>query len=48
MTEVLETQDIKRLLKFNVPGMTPEESLEFFKTNFKKVRIFLSLPNLPP
>lgn len=40
MTESLQTQDVKRFLAFNIPGKTPEESLEFYKTHFKEVRIF--------
>lgn len=37
MNDAIEIDYPARFLGFNIPGMTPEESLEFFKKNFKKV-----------
>jgi hypothetical protein len=36
MTENYDTNDYKRLLGFTIPGMTPKETFDFFKTNLKK------------
>lgn len=46
MQQGIEIDNPRRFLGFNIPGLTPEESLEFFKANFADVSSITSKVSL--
>jgi len=43
MEDAIEIDIPRRFLGFNIPGMSPEDTLHYFKTNFTKVGTFFQV-----